>query len=51
MLISSANWFRNQAGTLVDSNDSNSEGIIDKNLKNAIMAFKDNNRDGSKDNN
>lgn len=50
MLISSANWFRNQTGALVDPTDPNSEGVIDENLKNAIKVFKDNNRDGSKDN-
>ncbi len=49
MLISSADWFRNQQGDLVDPSDTNNEGIIDENLKASIRVFKDNNRDGSKD--
>ena len=50
MLISSANWFTNSIGALVDPVDPNSEGVIDENLKNTIKVFKDNNKDGSKDN-
>ncbi len=50
MLISSANWFTNSTGILVDPIDPNSEGVIDENLKNTIKVFKDNNKDGSKDN-
>ena len=50
MVISSANWFKNQTGILVDPTDPNSEGVIDENLKITIKVFKDNNKDGSKDN-
>ena len=51
LLISSGGWFRNSSGALVDPTDSNSEGVIDENLKASIRVFKDNNRDGLKDNN
>lgn len=49
MVISSANWFRNQIGALVNPKDTNNEGIINENLKASIKIYKDNNRDGSKD--
>lgn len=49
LLISSANWFRAQNGSLVDPTLSQSEGVIDENLKASIRVFKDNNKDGSKD--
>lgn len=51
LLISSGGWFKNSNGTLVDPSDPNSEGVIDENLKASIRVFKDNNRDGLKDNN
>lgn len=34
--ISSANWFKNKNGVLVDPNDKNSEGVIDENIKTSI---------------
>ncbi|HCA79405.1 MAG TPA: hypothetical protein DEP53_06680 [Bacteroidetes bacterium] len=49
ILISSAQWFRAQNGSLVDPTVSQSEGVIDENLKSSIRVFKDNNKDGSKD--
>ncbi len=49
-LISSGSWFRDSGGLLVDPTDPNNEGIIDENLKASIRVFKDNNKDGSKDN-
>ncbi|MFA6469563.1 MAG: hypothetical protein WCW35_11750 [Bacteroidota bacterium] len=49
VVISSAQWFRNQLGALVNPNDTNNEGIIDENLKASIKVYKDNNKDGSKD--
>lgn len=49
LLISSARWFRAQSGSLVDPTVSQSEGVIDENLKSSIRVFKDNNKDGSKD--
>jgi len=49
LLISSANWFRAQNGSLVDPTVSQNEGVIDENLKASIRVFKDNNKDGSKD--
>lgn len=48
IMISSANWFTG-TGALVDPTDTNSEGIINENLKNSIKVFKDNDKDGSKD--
>ena len=48
LLISSGSWFTGPGG-LVDPTDPNNEGVIDENLKAAIRAFKDNNKDGSKD--
>lgn len=51
MLISSGGWFRNSTGALVDPTDKNNEGVIDENLKGSIRIFKDNNKDGLKDNN
>lgn len=48
IMISSANWFTS-AGALVDPIDTNSEGIINENLKNSIKVFKDNDKNGSKD--
>lgn len=50
VVISSANWFKNQTGALVDPKDPNNEGVIDENLKASIKVYKDNNKDGSKDN-
>ncbi len=49
VVISSANWFKNQTGALVNPKDTNNEGIIDENLKASIKIYKDNNKDGSKD--
>lgn len=49
VVISSANWFRNQTGVLVNPKDTNNEGTIDENLKASIKIYKDNNKDGSKD--
>ncbi len=49
VIISSANWFRNQLGVLIDPKDTNNEGIIDENLKASIKIYKDSNRDGTKD--
>ncbi len=49
LLISSARWFRAQNGSLVDPALTQSEGVIDENLKSSIRVFKDNNKDGSKD--
>jgi len=49
VVISSAQWFRNQLGALVNPKDTNNEGIIDENLKTSIKVYKDNNKDGSKD--
>ncbi|MBI3110299.1 MAG: hypothetical protein HYZ01_01890 [Ignavibacteriales bacterium] len=51
LLISSGGWFKNSNGALVDPTDTNSEGVIDENLKASIRVFKDNNKDGLKDNN
>ncbi|NUN69923.1 MAG: hypothetical protein HUU02_09460 [Bacteroidetes bacterium] len=34
--ISSANWFRNGAGVLLDPNDKKNEGVIDENIKVSI---------------
>ena len=48
LLFSSGSWFSGPSG-LVDPTDTNNEGVIDENLKAAIRAFKDNNKDGSKD--
>lgn len=48
LLLSSGSWFAGPLG-LVDPTDPNNEGVIDENLKAAIRAFKDNNKDGSKD--
>lgn len=50
VVISSANWFKNQTGALVNPKDPNNEGVIDENLKASIKVYKDNNKDGSKDN-
>lgn len=50
VVISSANWFKNQTGALVNPEDPNNEGVIDENLKASIKVYKDNNKDGSKDN-
>ncbi len=50
ILLSSANWFRNAGGVLVDPSELQNESLISENLKNSIRVFKDNNRDGSKDN-
>lgn len=50
VVISSANWFKNQTGALVNPKDTNNEGVIDENLKASIKVYKDNNKDGSKDN-
>ncbi|MBI2427196.1 MAG: hypothetical protein HYV29_00080 [Ignavibacteriales bacterium] len=50
VVISSANWFKNQTGVLVNPKDTNNEGVIDENLKASIKVYKDNNKDGSKDN-
>ncbi|MEW5798441.1 MAG: hypothetical protein AB1728_05500 [Bacteroidota bacterium] len=50
VVISSANWFKNQSGALVNPKDPNNEGVIDENLKASIKVYKDNNKDGSKDN-
>lgn len=49
VVISSANWFKNQLGALVDPKDTNNESVIDENLKASIKIYKDNNKDGSKD--
>ena len=49
LLLSSGSWFTGPAG-LVDPTDPNNEGVIDENLKATIRVFKDNNKDGSKDN-
>jgi hypothetical protein len=50
VVISSANWFKNQTGALVNPKDPNNEGVIDENLKASIKVYKDNNKDGFKDN-
>ncbi len=49
LVVSSANWFKNVSGVLVDPTDTNNEGVIDENMKASIKVYKDNNRDGSKD--
>ena len=49
LVVSSAGWFTNSVGALVDPTDTNNEGVIDENLKASIKVYKDNNRDGSKD--
>lgn len=49
VVISSAYWFKNQLGVLVDPKDANNEGIIDENLKASIKIYKDSNKDGIKD--
>ena len=51
MKISSFNWFKNSSGVLLDPSDTNNEGQIDENLKNAIKLYKDNDRDGNVDSN
>ena len=50
LLLSSANWFRNPGGVLLDPSNTENESPISENLKNSIRVFKDNNKDGSKDN-
>jgi len=50
MLISSVNWFKSQIGVLLDPSNINNESQIGENLKASIRVFKDNNKDGSKDN-
>jgi len=49
LVISSAKWFKNQTGALVNPKDTNNEGVIDENLKASIKIYKDNNKDGSND--
>lgn len=47
--VSSAGWFVDANGALVDPSDPNNAGLINSNLKNFLHAFKDNNRDGKED--
>lgn len=49
LVVSSAGWFTNSVGGLVDPTDTNNESVIDENLKASIKVYKDNNKDGSKD--
>ncbi|MCK9408399.1 MAG: hypothetical protein WCX28_00025 [Bacteriovoracaceae bacterium] len=49
VVISSAQWFKNKAGALVNPKVTENEGVIDENLKASIKVYKDNNKDGSKD--
>lgn len=49
MLISSNGWFKS-GNTLLDPTDSRNESEIDNNLRASIRVYKDNNKDGSKDN-
>lgn len=49
MLVSSDGWFKS-GNTLLDPTDSRNESEIDNNLRASIRVYKDNNKDGSKDN-
>jgi len=49
LVISSAGWFKNPSGVLLDPSDANNESMIDENLKASIRVFKDDNRDGLED--
>ncbi len=47
--VSSAGWFVDSNGALVDPSDPNNANLINSNLKSFLHAFKDNNRDGKED--
>lgn len=49
MVVSSAGWFKNTLGALLDPTVTENEPIISENIKTSIKIFKDNNRDGMKD--
>ncbi len=48
--VSSAGWFVDANGALVDPSDPNNASLINSNLKSFLHAFKDNDRDGKEDN-
>jgi len=49
LAVSSAGWFKNSTGVLLDPTDINNQSLIDENLKASIRVFKDDDRDGSED--